>query len=179
MSNDGPDIRHHFVTEARIGTRDSPLESPDLICTVNEEISSVSRKRKYAKWTPEQRAEIGAYAQTHGDTRALKRFIKTYPSLTRQTAGSFKKQYIEQLKLRGKDSGNVLELHSKKRGRKTLLPDDVIGKSIDLLDVLRKKGAISSRDPLSEVWSGVFFVTIIPIWIILLGMKQQGQFSTI
>ena len=83
--------------------------------------------KKYAKWTPQQRAEIGRYASTQGVTAAVRHYHGKYPQLKKQTVrGLIQKQ-------KDNTGKEVHKLATKKRGRPKLLPEKVMEKTITLI----------------------------------------------
>ena len=100
-------------------------------------------RKKYGKWTPQQRAEIGRYTSTHGVTAAVRHYQGKYPQLKKQTVFKFKASYQKQKQDTGK---KVHKLATKKRGRPKLLPEKVMEKTITFMKALRLKGATCQRE---------------------------------
>ena len=109
-------------------------------------------RKKYAKWTPQQRAEIGRYASTHGVTAAVRHYQGKYPQLKKQTVFEFKASYEKQRKDTGKE---VHKLATKKRGRPKLLPEKVMEKTVTLIKALRLKGAPANVNVINAVAKGI------------------------
>ena len=75
-----------------------------------------------------------------------------YPQLTRQTVNDFKKSYNE---LREKSGGKEVTLIAKKpRGRPTLLPEELMAKTIDVVSSLLLRGAPVSSAVIRAVAKG-------------------------
>ena len=109
-------------------------------------------RKKFAKWTPQQRAEIGRYASTHGVTAAVRDYQGKYPQLKKQTVFKFKASYQKQKKDSGKE---VHKLATKKRGRPKLLPEKVMEKTVTLIKALRLKGAPVNVNVINAVAKGI------------------------
>ena len=76
-----------------------------------------------------------------------------YPQLTRQTVNDFKKSYNE---LREKSGGKEVNLIAKKpRGHPTLLPEEFMAKTIDVVSSLRLRGAPVSSVVITAVAKGI------------------------
>ena len=76
----------------------------------------MEKKRKYTHFTLEDRAKITKYAAQCGNTAAVKRFSKEFPSLGESTVRLFKKQYQADLKKVGSEE-EITQLAKKRRGR--------------------------------------------------------------
>ena len=109
-------------------------------------------RKKYAKWTPQQRAEIGHYPSTHEVTAAVRHYQGKYPQLKKQTVFEFKASYQKQKKDTGKE---VHKLATKKRGRPKLLPEKVMEKTITFIKALRLKGAPVKVNVIKAVAKGI------------------------
>ena len=75
-----------------------------------------------------------------------------YPELTKQTVSDFAKAYRE---LQNKDGSEVLFLEKKKVERPTLLPEDLMKKTIDTVNALQLMGAPVSAAVVNAVAKGI------------------------
>lgn len=109
--------------------------------------SPATKKRKtrgkYTEYTPQQRASIGKYACEHGNERARKYFLSTFPQLRESTIRNFKKAYKEKMKyqLTQLNPQPVTAIPVKDRGRPPILLD-LDEKLITFLRALRTKGGV-------------------------------------
>ena len=110
-----------------------------------------STRKPYNKWTPEERAEIGRYASHHGVSSTIRHFHLKYPTLKKQTVSDFKKGYESQLKI----DPTVSKLIGKKRGRPSLLPQELMDKTIATVRALRLKGAPISCNVINAIGKGI------------------------
>ena len=111
------------------------------------------KRKKYCTWSPQQRAEIGQYAAANGNKAAIVKFSSQFPSIKRQTVSDFKKAYLEYKK---KNNGSeVTAIEKKKAGRPTLLPDDLMKKTIETVSALRLRGAPVSTSVINAVAKGI------------------------
>ena len=76
-----------------------------------------------------------------------------YPRLTRQTVSDFKKAHLES-KRDGIDV-NSEGIVTKNRGRPTLLPEDIMKKTIDTVSALRLRGASVTSSVINAVAKGI------------------------
>ena len=83
-------------------------------------------------------AEIGRYAATTTTAAVVKRYQLTYPTLSKQKDHEFKKAYFKEKEATNKE---VTLLKSRKGGRPTLLPKDIMAKTIQIVKFLGLKGA--------------------------------------
>ncbi|XP_077986275.1 uncharacterized protein LOC144440771 [Glandiceps talaboti] len=95
--------------------------SAEAIATINQEISSVSRKRKRGKYqfySAETRAKIARYAIDNGVMNAVRNFSKELDSpICKNTIRSMKTSYLKEVK-QGKE--NISSLPAT-RGRSVIL----------------------------------------------------------
>ena len=84
-----------------------------------------SRKRKkYTKFSGEDRASIGKYASENRNSNAIKKFKSTHPDLVESTVRLFKKRYLDTVKQNMKQGDTaVISIPSKRRGRPLMLGD--------------------------------------------------------
>ena len=83
-------------------------------------------------------AEIGRYAATTTTAAVVKRYQLTYPTYSKQKDHEFKKAYFKEKEATNKE---VTLLKSRKGGRPTLLPKDIMAKTIQIVKFLGLKGA--------------------------------------
>ena len=96
-----------------------------------------SKRGKYNKWTGEERAEIARCANEDGVSQTVRLLKGKYPRLSKQTVCDFKKAFNE---AKRNTIGEVDEIRSRKRGRPTLLPEELMQKTIETIQTLRLKG---------------------------------------
>ena len=81
------------------------------------------------------------------------KFSPQFPNIKRQTVSDFKKVYLECKK---KNNGSeVTAIEKKKAGRPTLLPNDLMKKTIETVSALRLKGAPVSSSVINAVAKGI------------------------
>ena len=127
------------------------IEREEIAIQLNADKSK--KRKKYRVWKPEERAEIGKLAAERGNKSALLHLKKKYPELTRQTLSDFSKAY-RTLKSKNKHL-EVTFIEKKKTGRPSILPDDLMKKTIQTIDVLRLKGAPVSSVVVNAVAKGI------------------------
>ena len=111
------------------------------------------KRRKYRCWKPEDRAKIGKYGHLHGNKQAIVKYQSEFPDITHQSVTDFIKAYVEEKK---KSKGaEVTELKKKKQGRPTLLPEELMKKTIDMVLNLRLKGAPVHASVINAVAKGI------------------------
>ena len=108
-------------------------------------------RKKYRIWTGDERAEIGRLAHKHGNAIALNMLAGRYPKLTKQSLSDFKKAYLA-LK---SNEDEALVIKKKKIGRPTLLPEELMKKTIEAVNALRVKGAPVSASVINSVAEGI------------------------
>eukprot|EP00112_Aurelia_sp_Birch-Aquarium-sp1_P009963 Seg2152.1 transcript_id=Seg2152.1/GoldUCD/mRNA.D3Y31 product="hypothetical protein" protein_id=Seg2152.1/GoldUCD/D3Y31 len=115
----------------------STRENEEIEKQLTERENNGCKRKKYKLWSEEERAEIGKLASQQGNNSALHLLAGKHPRLTKQTMSDFKKAYLA---LKTKDN-EVSEIKKKKTGRPSLLPEDLMKKTIDTVAGLRLKGA--------------------------------------
>ena len=130
-----------------LSTRENEEIEKQLVAREN----NGSKRKKYKVWSEQERAEIGKLAWQHGNNSALDLLIGKYPRLTNQTTSDFKKAYLA---LKTKDN-EVNEIKKKKTGRPSLLPEDLMKKTIDTVAGLRLKGAPVSASVINSAAKGI------------------------
>ena len=117
----------------------------------NEAVRSVATKQSakrgsYAKFTPEQQAEVAKYASMHGITAAQRRFSKEFETdLKESTVRTWKKKYLAEVGLKkgaGEVDINVTSLTVKKRGRPLLLGEKLDEQVKHYLKAVREGGGV-------------------------------------
>ena len=110
------------------------------------------KRGKCNKWTDEQRGEIFRMSSCCGVSAAIKKLKVKYPNLSKQTVSDFKKAYDK-----AKLSTNTLvdALPDKKRGRPALMPEDLMAKTIEIIESMRIKGAPISANVINSIGKGV------------------------
>ena len=112
----------------------------------------LGRSTKYAKYSPEQKAEIGRYAANTNIASAVRKYQADFPNLRKQTVYEFKKAYLKKKESTGKE---VTILKAKKRGRPKLLPEEIMKKAIQTIKALRLKGAPISYNIINAIAKGI------------------------
>ena len=115
---------------------------------IAEEKIGGSLRGKYRKYTDQERAEIGKYAAMHGVAKTVRKF-----QVSQQSASDFKRK-LNELK-RASPSESVTEIAGKKRGRPSLLPEELMDKTIEIIKALRLKAAPVSYSIIAAVAKGV------------------------
>lgn len=104
------------------------------------------------RWTSKLRADIGRFANLHGVASAVRHFKLKNPSITKQTVSDFKRAYVAAINDNVKD----VDLLEKKRvGRPTLLPPELMDKTIDLITKLRMKGTPITASIITATVQGI------------------------
>ena len=75
-----------------------------------------------------------------------------YPRITKQTASDFKKAFIQ---AKQTAVGPVNEITFRKRGRPALLPDDLMKKTIEMIQALRLNGAPVTAVVINAIDKGI------------------------
>ena len=120
---------------------------------VEKELSTTStaesgdKRGPYSKLTPGQKAMIGKRAAVYGVTASMRYFKNKYPDmeLKETSVRRFKNSYLCKVKQKRKiddEDTETEELPSKKRGRPTLLSEDVERQLKAYLVALREKGGV-------------------------------------
>lgn len=158
-------LHKYFKREVKEKTQ-NPLPSPNgplkeivpssIISAVNKEVEEVLEKGSrpkerghYAKFTPSQRALIGKRAVEHGVTASMRYFQAKYPDmdLKETSVRRFKDIYIRELRQKRALLPDVAdiqidELPTKKRGRPTLLLEELEVQLKAYLTTLRDNGGV-------------------------------------
>ena len=101
--------------------------------------TNVPKKRMYMPaFTAEDRAAIGCYVSENGNAAAVKKFRATH-NVGESTVRSFKKKYLEELKRQVTTGAEVTSLHAGKRGRKTMLGEQLDTKVQSYIKGLKKR----------------------------------------
>ena len=88
--------------------------------------------------------EIGTYANRTSVAKAVRDLSHKYPGLTKQSVSDFRKHASEPEKMK-----------KKKQGRPTLLPEEIMTKTIKLVKALRLKGAPITCQVINSVARGI------------------------
>ena len=128
----------------------SEREIAEVSTSLENHEKSGKKRGAYKKFKPEDRREIGKSASIHGVSQTIKRLSERYPSLSKQTVSEFKKAYVS-LKTNGEDNPPG----EKRSGRPALLPDDLMKKTIKLIEALRLKGAPVTSRVVNSVVRGI------------------------
>ena len=105
---------------------------------MNTFVDVLGKRSRYVKGTSGMFAEIGRYAATTTTAAVVKRYQLTYPNYSKQKDHEFKKAYFKEKEATNKE---VTLLKSRKGGRPTLLPKDIMAKTIQIVKFLGLKGA--------------------------------------
>ncbi len=125
------------------------------IAAANKEVKAMlagstqptSKRGKYHKYSPKDRAAIGKFAAENGVPAARRKYSPKFPYINESTARKFKELYMKELMVRLEKniSTPIAELNLKKRGKPLLLGDKLdfmVQKYI--ADMRKTGGAISS-----------------------------------
>ena len=101
----------------------------------NKSLMRTPTRGKYAIYSPNDCAKIWKYAAENGPTSAIRKFTTEFSGLKETTVSLFQDSYKKEIKTRKRkldfdtaENINIVELESKKRGRKTLLGDELDSK---------------------------------------------------
>ena len=127
--------------------------SDDLISITTVERKEVEDKKtgrsSYCKYTRTDRAEIGQYVAKSGVANAVQTFQQRFPAIKQQSISNFKLKYLE---LKSTDpSESAIEIQAKKRGGTSLLPDELMTKTVDIIKALKLKAAPISYSVMAAV----------------------------
>ena len=95
-------------------------------------------------WTLEEKVEIGSYAVKTSVAKTVRDLSHKYPGLTKQSVSDFRKHASEPEKMK-----------KKKQRRPTLLPEEIMTKTINLVKALRLKGASITSQVINSVPRGI------------------------
>ncbi|KAJ8313592.1 hypothetical protein KUTeg_008153 [Tegillarca granosa] len=107
-----------------------------------------AKRGKYTLYSPSNRAEIGLYVSENGPASAVRNFKDKFPNLNESTVRTFRDKFRSEIKSRKRKLDfdntdiNVETLEPNKRGRKTLLSDDLDKKVQNYLKALRASGGV-------------------------------------
>ena len=127
------------------------IEVPSTsIVSANEEVRRVvskepAKRGPYAKFTAEQRAEIGKRAAEYGIVAAIRYYSKKYPDLKESSVRTWKNACTSEIKKRrrqGHEDISVKKLPERKRGRSFLLGEELEMQVRAYLHALRANGAV-------------------------------------
>ena len=141
----------------------TPEETPNITEIERTEVveslrrfedKKVSQPRgKYRSWTPEEKLEIGKHAMQYGVGKTVKLLAVKYPGLKKQSVSDFKKLVVSAKAT--ETSSPPKSLKNIKRGRKSLLPEEMMSKTIELVEALRLKGAPVTAGVVNSIAKGV------------------------
>ena len=120
-------------------------EREEIVVSLQDLEERGKSRGKYKIWSGDEKKEIGNYAIKHGVSKTVRELSKKYPGLKKQTVSDHKKMV---------EKGDT-DLSNKKRGRKALLPDEFMNKTIDVIKGLRLRGALVSAAIINSVATGV------------------------
>ena len=127
-------------------------ETEEVTNEVNMLEKKGRKRRNYIKWTAEERAEIGQHPVRRGVNQTVRLLKGKYPRLTKQTVSDFKKAFIQ---AKQTAVGPVNEINFRKRGRPALLPDDLMKKTIEMIQALRLNGAPVTAVVINAIDKGI------------------------
>ena len=117
----------------------TPIEKMEVRTELKKLEEKQTGRSKYVKYSAKQRAEIGEFASKYSVSTAMKHFREKYP----------------EIRSLGGPSAEVTEIGPKKRGRPSLLPDELMAKTVEIVKALRLKGAPVSYAVMAAVARGV------------------------
>ena len=127
-------------------------EKQQVVHELKEAEGKGSKRGKYRNWTVEEKAEIGSFATVHVVAETLQKRKEKYPHLTKQSISDVKKAAQSAQKRTGQLPST---LSSRKRGRPALMPEDLMKKTITLVEALRLKGAPVTASVINSIAKGV------------------------
>lgn len=130
-----------------------------------EKSSTPQSKKKrgtYVIYSPSDRARIGKYAAENGPASTLRKFKTDFPDIKESTVRYFRDSYKREVSNKKRrldfddiDDCQVNEIQVKKRGRKTLLQDEM-DKEVQLyITNLRKSGGVVNTSIVRAVGLGI------------------------
>ena len=109
-----------------------------------DDSSHSTSRGPYAKYTLEQKAQIGKRAAEEGVASTVRHFAKKYPKLKESTVRDWRNAYVLELKKkRGEGNETVVkELPAKKRGRPLTIGEDLDKQVQGYLSYIRDNGGV-------------------------------------
>ena len=132
----------------------TPIEKMEVRTELKKLEEKQTGRSKYVKYSAKQRAEIGEFASKYSVSTAMKHFREKYPGIKQQNVSDFKRKYKE-IRSFGRPSTEVTEIGTKKRSRRSLLPDQLMAKTVEIVKALRLKSAPVSYAVMAAVARGV------------------------
>ena len=111
----------------------------------SSESGTKSTKRGvYQKYTPQEKAEISSYAAMHGTTAAIRHYKGRFPQLKWTTVNDWRKAMAVATKkaIRSGEPVKIDRLEEKKRGRPSMLSDEVTADIKRYITSLRDAGRV-------------------------------------
>ncbi len=107
------------------------------------EAASGKKRSHYAKFTPEQKAEVGCRAAEHGVASTIHHYASQF-TLKETTIRGWRDSYIKEIKKRKMENKpvNVTKLPEKRRGRPLLLGEELDRQVQAYITALRSNGAV-------------------------------------
>ena len=109
-------------------------------------------KRRRTTYHERDKVKIAKYANTYGVASAIKFFQRDFPKLTESTVRPWLKKYRAGLQ---KSSSGALPVISTKRGRPSLLPDEIDKKLRVFINNTRKAGGTVNKNVVYGVLMGL------------------------
>lgn len=131
----------------------------EAILLITSNLQAEKEKRTRTQFTPTQRAQIGRYAAEHGVAPAVRHFQGHFPSLLKGTVSRMKAAYEQ--KKRSPDAG-LVEAIGKKRGRPSILPEDILQKLEKFLILVHRRGGTVNKHVVNCILHGI--VASKPAW---------------
>ena len=132
----------------------TPIEKMEVRTELKKLEEKQTGRSKYVKYSAKQHAEIGEFASKYSVSTAMKHFREKYPGIKQQSVSDFKRKYKE-IRSLGGPSAEFTEIGMKKRGQPSLLPDELMAKTVEIVKALRLKGAPVSYAVMAAVARGV------------------------
>ena len=119
-------------------------ELEKMSASTSESATKSMKRGTYEKYTPKEKAEISSYAVMHGTTAAIRHFKDRFPQLKWTTVNDWKKAMVVATK-KAANSGKPVQidtLEEKKRGRPSILSEDVTSDVKRYITSLRDAGGV-------------------------------------
>ena len=124
--------------------------------SASESARKSTKRGMYQKYTPKEKAEISSYAAMHGTTATTRHFKDHFPQL-KWTVNDWKKAMVVATKKAAK-SGNPMQidgLEEKKRGRPSILSEDVTSDVKHYITTLRDAGGVVNTQIVIAAATGI------------------------
>ena len=116
------------------------LGNVDYTSVINSIQSSSSSRSHYAKYSSNDRYEIGKFASETGDAAAVRKYQKKFGKLNESTVRGFRKKYQQKVLTSNGSISPTKAFKTQKRGRKLKLGNDLDESVQKFIMALRNRG---------------------------------------